>query len=360
MASSTPSSQVLTKREPDQALMPPPPPPKRVKRPATVLDEDVYTSALSQIIARDFFPGLVETQLKQEYLDALDSKNKDWIAAARKKLTDVVASPTGARGVGNNNNNKKVSATPEQTPREWTGDTPASAYSTTASTTTADTATTAPDVSKLGLLAFQAQYTSEDNESFNKLIDKQNAKRREKYAWLWSGNKIPSARQLAHRRREIQRITAQGGDPAKERQQQLIKTDLDVRPATPDAWTVRPENSLMFLPSSVENTYETVRQRAERLSRAEPKHIIYHNTRMQDPAAGIEQQRQPPPSSSISAIEDAITGRPRRSSTEVGSTAGDETPRVNGYYSFVDKDEPDKEEEDEKEERTNTDLSILG
>ena len=82
---------------------------------------------------------------------------------------------------------------------------------------------------------------------------------------------------------------------------------------------------------------------------------------MQDPTAGVEQQHPPPPpSSSTSAIEDTIAGRPRRSSTEVGSTAGDETPRVNGYYSFVDKDEPDKEEEDEKEERTNTDLSILG
>jgi protein DGCR14 len=87
------SSQELVKR-PDGQLMPPPPPPKRIKRPATVLDEDIYTSTLSHIIARDFFPGLLETQSKQEYLDALESKDKEWIASSKKKLADVMRTPT--------------------------------------------------------------------------------------------------------------------------------------------------------------------------------------------------------------------------------------------------------------------------
>ncbi|KAJ0278193.1 hypothetical protein COL922a_014494 [Colletotrichum nupharicola] len=60
------SSHAVVKRDSETALMPPPPPPKRIKRPATVLDEDVYTDALSHIIARDYFPGLIETQVKQE------------------------------------------------------------------------------------------------------------------------------------------------------------------------------------------------------------------------------------------------------------------------------------------------------
>lgn len=331
--------------------MPPPPPPKRIKRPATVLDEDIYTNALSHIIARDFFPGLLETQIKQEYLDALDSKDRAWIAAARKKLTDVMMTPARARGSSSSRRASSVPPVPpgqsDQTPAGWGGDTPMSTVSaaTQSTTTTTTTTTTAqkeiPDVSNLGLVAFQAKYTSEDNESFNKLLDKQNAKRREKYAWLWSGNKIPSARQLAHQQRETKRIAAQGGNPNKQQEQQLIKTDLDARPAKPDTWKVRPENALMFIPSSVEDTHETVQQRAEASSRAGPKRVLYHNTRIQEPGTVLQEEHASvPPSPSISAIKDAIAGRPRPTESEAGCYTGGETPRVNGY-AFVDEEEPE-------------------
>src|ERR1700742_2821806 len=97
MASSTPSPQALVKRSQENSLMPPPPPPKRIKRPATVLDEDTYTDALSHIIARDFFPGLLETQTQQEYLDAVTSRDKEWIAEAGRKLTEVMTPGPEAR-----------------------------------------------------------------------------------------------------------------------------------------------------------------------------------------------------------------------------------------------------------------------
>jgi hypothetical protein len=94
-------SQALAKRSTDNALMPPPPPPKRQKRPAKVLDEDVYTDALSHIIARDFFPGLVESEAQQQYLTALDSKNNDWIREAGRNLTQVMTpGPDGRRRQG--------------------------------------------------------------------------------------------------------------------------------------------------------------------------------------------------------------------------------------------------------------------
>ena len=71
------------------------------------------------------------------------------------------------------------------------------------------------------------------------------------------GNKVPSARQIAHRTMENKRIAAQGGNPTLaitadgEDADKEIKTNLDARPAKPDAWNAKPENSLMFLPSSV-------------------------------------------------------------------------------------------------------------
>ncbi|KAL2809467.1 nuclear protein Es2 [Aspergillus granulosus] len=360
------SSQAVVKRDNETALMPPPPPPKRIKRPATVLDEDVYTEALSHIIARDYFPGLLESQVKQEYLDALDSKDKDWIASSKQKLTDLMRTPGRSRPRFDSGmmTPKGGPVTPGDTPASWGGDTPMSV----ASVATAATATTtqrepAPDVSKMGLLDFQAKYTSEDNESFNKLLDKQNTKRREKYAWLWSGNKIPTARQIAHHQRETKRIEAQGGNPD-QRKQVAIKTDLDARPAKPDGWKSQAENSLMFLPSSVEDSYETIQQKAEAASRAGPKRVVYQNTRLAEDIHSEPSSTLPPPSPSISAIQDAIAGRPRHTETETGYTGG-ETPRVNGY-AFVDEDEPEPEPEPTTSSNDNThntlddDLRLLG
>lgn len=346
------SSQALTKRQSESALMPPPPPPKRIKRPATVLDEDVYTNALSDIIARDYFPGLLEAQVKQDYLDALDSKNQEWIATSKRRLVDVLRTPGRARHRPGPSSGTTTTTTPQfsdtgrfgDTPTGWRGETPSSVGSATPSTVAPSAMpgdeSAAPDVSRLGLLEFQAKYTSEDNESFNKVLDKQNAKRRERYAWMWSGNKIPTARQIAHHRRETKRIEAQGGTPSSSSdpttQAVAIKTDLDARPAKPDAWKARPENPLMFAPQSIEDNHETIQQRADAASRAGPKHVVYQNTRLPDET---HRAPPPPPSPSISAIKDAIAGRPRPTDSEPGYTGG-ETPRVNGY-AFVDDEEPE-------------------
>lgn len=333
--------------------MPPPPPPKRIKRPTTVLDEDVYTSALSHIIARDFFPGLLETQAKQEYLDALDSKDNEWIKSSRSKLAEVMRTPTPGLNTRRRSDSASVASTPQHppgreddTPRGWGGETPMSVAS--SSTVTERRDQDIPDVTNMGLLAFQAKYTSEDNESFNKVLDKQNAKRREKYGWLWNQNKIPSAKQIAHHQQEVKRITARGGNPDTslvKRDNQPIKTDLDARPAQASFRKSSPDNSLMFMPSSIEDTYETLPQKAEAASRAGPKRTLYQNTRLldADAAAAADAASNVPPSPSVSAIQDAIAGRPRLSESEVGSAvAGGETPRVNGY-AFVDEDEPESE-----------------
>lgn len=372
---SPPPSKALAKR-PDGQLMPPPPPPKRIKRPATVLDEDVYTDALSHIIARDFFPGLLETQAKQDYLDALESKDKEWITSAKHKLADVLRTPTPGSNARPRLDSASVPGTPQhsafapdETPRGWGGETPMSVASS-SMTTTEGRNPDVPDVSNIGLMAFQAKYTSEDNESFNKVVDKQNAKKREKYGWLWNKNKVPSARQIAHHQREIKRITARGENPGTstslmkhdDSEGPAVKTDLDARPAMPDTWKSKPDNSLMFLPSSVEDTHETLQEKAEMASRAGPKRTLYQNTRFIDPdaAAAAEATTSIPPSPSISAIQDAIAGRPRLSGSEAASAyAGSETPRVNGY-AFVDEDEPDPEPAPAPTSDLDADWRLLG
>ncbi|KAL8927985.1 MAG: hypothetical protein Q9208_002060 [Pyrenodesmia sp. 3 TL-2023] len=348
MASSS-MSQALTKRSSDSALMPPPPRPKRIKRPSKVLDEDSYTDALSHIIARDFFPGLLETESQQEYLNALDSHDNEWIAAAGRRLTEVMTpGPHGRRLRGR----RGTSMTPmtglhgvgSETPQVWEGNTPMSTISTRESTIGSEPP--AADT-KMSLSAFQSKYTSEDNESFYKLLDKQNVKRSEKYAWMWAGNKIPAQRQIAHRKREEQKLLDSGEIPTKAegngKEVALIHpTNEDIRQAMPDSWKPAPENNFMFIPSSVEDSLQTIVQKAEETSKAPPKALVYDNTRLPVPSTSIHNSEGIPPSPSLSAIQDAIAGQPRPTASEAafgGNRA--ETLRVNGY-AFVDSEEPSR------------------
>ncbi|KAI9807276.1 MAG: hypothetical protein M1833_000019 [Piccolia ochrophora] len=334
---STKGSSALVRSSSDTELMPPPPT-KRIKRPPKVLDEDTYTDAVSEIIARDFFPGLLESDTQQEYLDALDSENRAWIASAGRRLTQVMT-PGPRRG---RRGTSLATPRPADTPRGYGGDTPMSVVSD-ASTDT--TATQKPPVdTNMSLDAFQAKYTSEDNESFNKLLDKQNRKRAEKYAWLWAGNKIPAARQIAHRARETKLLESRAAQEREDGGRQLSTIEApDTRKAMPDTWTAQPDNQLMFRPDGIEDTHETVQQRREAESRAPPKAVNYPATRLVPRSTTSSEDPSVPPSPSLSTVRDALAGRPRPTDSEPGYTGAD-TPRVNGY-AFVD-DEPTPSELD--------------
>ncbi|OTA05017.1 nuclear protein Es2, putative [Trichoderma parareesei] len=324
MDSAAGSSSALVRKRTDTDLMPPPPPAKKIKRPKKVLEEDAYTEALSQIIARDFFPGLLETQIQQEYLDALESKDAAWISSAGRRLRNVMTpGRKPARSAST------VNATSgNQTPTSFVGDTPASMAT-----------SVAQDKPKLdlhlSLSAFQATYTSEDNESFYKLIDKQNQKRADNYAWLWRGNKLPS-KQMIKQKEVTDRLekTRSLVDDGFKRDLLAIK-DVEERPARPEAWNAAPRNGLMFTPDGLEDGIKTVAESAEEQSRMAPRSISYENTRMPQPHVP-----QRPPSPTMSSVRDAIAGKPRQNDLDSSMVGGGETPRVNGY-AFVDDEDGD-------------------
>ncbi|GAP87629.2 putative nuclear protein Es2 [Rosellinia necatrix] len=342
---SNPSNALVRKRD-DLELMPPPPPPKRIKRPKKVISEDSYTDALSRIIARDFFPGLLESETQQEYLDALDSKDPEWIRNASRRLQHVMTP-------GRKRARRGTSLAPgSQTPRNFAGDTPVSVSAESAAPSSRndddddddDDDNDQPEIdTNVSLSAFQAKYTSEDNESFYKLLDKQNSKRAGRYAWLWAGNRLPSRMRLAQARVEARRLLGSGraslDDDDGFEEHVLAGKDRDGRPGRPDTWESRPDNALMFAPGGIEDGMETRAQVAEAASRAPPRAVSYQNTRL-PPAPRPGGPESVPPSPSLSAVRDAIAGR-RRPGGEATSTVagGGETPRVNGY-AFVD-DEDD-------------------
>lgn len=344
------NDQELTRQSRSNELMPPPPPPKRIKRPSTVLDEDIYITALSDIIARDFFPRVAQARAEESELQSLSLSSSPWGATKQDRKFRQQQRQRQWQG--------------DETPAGWGGETPATiatedGFGSDAGSeagTEAGIHSQTPDISGMSLLAFQAKYTSEDNESFNKLLDRQNTSRRQKYAWLWAGGNRKKAEESQKKitgsdtgagGAAQNRITEKGEDDDDDGNgngngnNQLIKTNLDARPANPTTWNAPPENSLMFMPDSVEDTHETIAQRAELESRMGPKRVLYHNTRLPDKPPS-SQNHPPPQSPSLSAIQDAIAGNPRLSASEAGSAVytGGETPRVNGY-AFVDDEEDD-------------------
>ncbi|KAK3113772.1 hypothetical protein LTR53_008605 [Teratosphaeriaceae sp. CCFEE 6253] len=340
------SETTLAKRNNDTALMPPPP--KRQKRPTKVLDEDVYADALSHIVARDFYPGLLESQTQQDYLSALDSNNSDWIREAGRKLTQVMTPGPEGRRRRNTSFTPRRSmsiavdgATPKgwmgATPKGWTGATP----SRTPMTEVANdhfAAETRPEVDvDMSLGAFQAKYTSEDNESFNALLDKQNERR--------------AAKQIAHRDREQKLLanntttstalitTNAAGEPRTAlTRAQGPSQDLDARPASVDSFpnTEGPRNHFMFDPDGIEDRAITYAQAAQAASLAAPKSVTYTATRFPIPnVSSAVEHGVTAPSPSLSAIDAAISRLPPRATDSEPGYAGAETPRVNGY-AFVD------------------------
>jgi len=318
----------LGKRSSSHALMAPPPArPKRIKRPSVVLDEDTYTSAVSHIIRRDFFPGLAEADAQREYLDAVESHDKAWIREAGRTLTQVMTPVPGARS--------QAPARAEVVSQD-------------------DEGLGTLDRADLGLSlgAFQAKYISDDQESFSQIVDKQNQARFDKTRWVRQGNMYASKQRVAQ-----QKVLAARAAASSHQEATVVSRpsqDLDDRPAAPTFHKHTAFNSLMFNPDGVEQWAPTRAQRAEDASLAPPKRVVYNNTRLPAPEA----QPARPSSPTLSTVRDAIAGRPRLNPSE-GGYSGSETPRVNGY-AFVDAHPPDPDDGDEDDDAPTDLLSRFG
>lgn len=332
-------STALAKRSVSDALMPPPPAPKRIKRPSIVLEEGTYTSAVAHIIRRDFFPGLEETDAQREYLDALESKNNSWIREAGTKLTEVMT-PVPGRSTRRGQGTRFESGNGGRTPSVWGADTPRTEPRAQELGEDEDLGRLEKADLELSLGSFQAKYTSEDQESFNQILDRHNKLRFEKNKWLREGNRFASKQRIAQQKV----IEARKSDSS-----ELVvrpSQNLDDRPAAPDTHKHSAFNSLMFGPDSIESWAPTHAQAAQAASLAPPKRVLHTNTRL--PAPESEPQR--PPSPTASAVRDAIAGRPRLNPSEAGYT-GSETPRVNGY-AFVDARPPSPSSDSDPEAPT--------
>lgn len=213
-------------------------------RKQAILTEDEYTSALSSIIKRDFFPGLDRITAENEYLAAVEADDPTRIRTALNRLLTLDKGKDASPAPERDSKQRRRDTTHTASSRrkeggEW-DDTPLASGSSRVFDPTFTPVASTPGLGDVGqavreddvesasgidpdldisLADFQSRYTSEDNASFSQLLDRDNQLRKRKHAHLF-------ARELASEQRRKQIIDSEQLAAAKGKQL-AIESNLD-------------------------------------------------------------------------------------------------------------------------------------
>lgn len=210
--------------------------PKIPRKNHAVLDEDTYVAAIEKIIERDFFPDISKLRDRLDWLEAIKTGDPVQIRDAQLKIME-----RRGRKVSNSNTDCRTQTPGSTFVRNFTpfdefdGKTPktpgfASGQASVDGVSgegdgSVDTA--------LSLDQFLRRYTSEDNYSFSKILDKVNRKRKERFGYLTEGEN-PDVETIGDAKRE--RITDGYGTSYQP-------------PSTLEGWKYTAKNLLMYHPT---------------------------------------------------------------------------------------------------------------
>ncbi|VFQ89440.1 unnamed protein product [Cuscuta campestris] len=237
-----------------------------------VLDEDTYVASIEKIIERDFFPDIPKLRDRLDWLEAVRTGDPLQIRDAQLKIIER------RRGKAQGSDTVGKSRTPGSTffrnsitPFEdvYKPPTPSVAGSASHScnpsvNTDGDNGECEVDTS-LPLDDFMRRYTSEDNESFFKIIEKTNRKRKERYGFLMGGEKEEGDVNLIEGSKR-EKVSTDGYGTS------------DQPIATLEGWKYTAKNLLMYHPADRGEAPLTEEELAERL-KGMTKEINRPNTR---------------------------------------------------------------------------------
>ncbi|XP_059282156.1 uncharacterized protein LOC132035976 [Lycium ferocissimum] len=249
-----------------------------------VLDEDTYVAAIEKIIERDFFPDIPKLRDRLDWLEAVRTRDPVQIRDAQLKIIER----RGNRAIGSNTEGKlqtpsssstffrNSSTTPFDNDLYKTPITPNGNCFTTAGNNVVGEADKV-DVS-LTLDEFFRRYTSEDNESFSKIIEKVNRKRKEKYGYLLEGEKEEEMGLIEDGSKRVKVVTDGYGTS-------------DQPLATLEGWKYVSKNLLMYHPADNGEVALTEEERAVRLNGL-TKEVSKVNTRFHGKMMESQQSRE--------------------------------------------------------------------
>ncbi|KAK9084657.1 hypothetical protein Sjap_025068 [Stephania japonica] len=261
--SESPSSKALTVlNSPNSA-----PPSQNPRTRQSVVDEDSYVAAIEKIIERDYFPDIKSLRDRHELLLAYRSGDPMQIKDAELKMMERRTGKKQRRGTDRLSrtpgtaslNFDSVSGTPfefDRTPLSVSGNGGVDCENCENSVD--------ENIEKLSLDGFFRRYTSEDNDSFSKILDKENRRKKERFGYLREGERGDlGVESLELEKRD--RITdgyGTSGQPT----------------STLEGWKYTAKNLLMYNPVDRGEVPLTEEERAERI-KGLTKEITSSNTR---------------------------------------------------------------------------------
>eukprot|EP01087_Luapelamoeba_hula_P017232 TRINITY_DN5413_c0_g1_i1.p1 TRINITY_DN5413_c0_g1~~TRINITY_DN5413_c0_g1_i1.p1 ORF type:complete len:643 (+),score=205.11 TRINITY_DN5413_c0_g1_i1:28-1929(+) len=283
-----------------------------MKRAKVVLEEDAYLDTMSTIIERDFFPDLPKLRAQMEALEA----NGDIDKLREIELRYRRATSAARHGTTPTSRTPRTPRTTTVTPRVSRAQTPRMGVESESDglsqggvsvNVTVDgegdgshsqpvvieneEEETPPETKPLSLDGFLATHTSEDNASFDVIIERTNERKRERYKWLHDKEK--EARQPSDQLLALEAAvsgsspqqpllllgdssSADEKDQHKQQQQQLaIIQSAKTHAIQPPNYVAR--NALMYVPEGVPLSLQEEAEIAVR-----PPKVIHHtNTRFE-------------------------------------------------------------------------------